>query len=742
MNAKLNFGPYYEQISNWILTQTNASRYFAILSILLVGIMLVLIFFSGRLKYSRILFIICSIATFFIFRGLSLYSDSLNPDEGHHLANAIALSHNGRLWVATDTTTFGPVSAVIILIVHKIISIFFPTFGITYFLLRLVNIILISVSFVLLFKIFESRLNKKIAWIISLFFTMFLSLFWNPDLQAFNSEYVFLLFISISLYATYKFKYKANMFPLIIGALTSGTMPFIKLQTIPMCVVLILWNIYLILRKENILLGKKRFKNHYIILVYILMIILPSLFIFIYCLTYTRGIKNAFFYFFQNASDHIGRHTLNQYIDYFKSKLFPWLLNNTWWDSISIIILLAFIISLIIIIIKKFKVKIDSNYFFSCMLLLFSVGAVTVPMSLITHYIIFLVVPALLFFMETVVLLFYAEYKWINLPNFYIPKTILQKFKKENVITFCLALLILALFASFPMNVLKQTVLSNKVIEYANSYHEQIIGYTNPYLTQAALYITEHTTYDDYVVVWGWEQRIFVYANRKSGTAQTDIQRLYPPYSSKNVYLYVSDIHKNRPKIIIDVVAPYSFGFNNNEVYGLEKHAHVWAEIRNDYSLTDTLTAPDGKQYRVYSRNKGSQNGKHIGEITENVVIKQTFLSNDNNLCAIQILFATFIRTNTSTIDLQLYDENNVLINEETIQSASILDNSYLRYKFAHINDSLGKKYTLVISSKDAVPGNAVTIWCTNGDSFEGNLFINGQQQTDNLCIQLEYIKQ
>jgi hypothetical protein len=143
------------------------------------------------------------------------------------------------------------------------------------------------------------------------------------------------------------------------------------------------------------------------------------------------------------------------------------------------------------------------------------------------------------------------------------------------------------------MNVLNQTVLS----------HKAIIGYQNPYLTHTAKYVAEQTTHDDYIVVWGWERCIFVFANRKSGTAQTDIQRLYPPYSSKNIDMYVSDIKRNKPKLIIDVVAPYSFVYSDWETYGLENHKQVWPEICNDYMLAGILRFPDGVDYRVYSRN-------------------------------------------------------------------------------------------------------------------------------------------
>jgi len=139
---------------------------------------------------------------------------------------------------------------------------------------------------------------------------------------------------------------------------------------------------------------------------------------------------------------------------------------------------------------------------------------------------------------------------------------------------------------------------------------------------------------------------------------------------------------------------------------------------------------------------KSSKNGRHIGEITGDTILKQTFVSSNNNLCEIQIMFATFARSNSCSINLQLYDDEDTLIDEKTMSSKEMMDNSYLIYKFDYINDSRNKRYSIVISSKDAVPGNAVTIWCTNKDSFDGDLFINGQQQTDNLCIFIGYCKQ
>jgi hypothetical protein len=612
MNSNLNFGPYYEQVSNWILTQTNASQYFAILAVLLVGVLITLIFISDKFKHSRTLFIICSITIIFIFRGLSLYSDLFTPDEGNHLATAITLSHDGRFWVAANTSTAGPAFVILILIVHKIINLFFPSFGITVFLLRLTGIIIISISFILLLKIFESRLNKKIARAISLFFVMFFSFSYImpffglqelPEIQAVNTEFPCMLFITIFLYALYKFKDNNNFISLITAGLALGILPLTKLQTVPICAALILWSFYEILRKEYSLSERRKDKRHYALLVYIGMAALPSILLFLYCLTYENGIENAIFYYILNANAYTGGHNLVSILKYAILNLFPMLLGNPWYNSISIIILAALITSLALFLIKKMEAKINSNYFFSCILVLFSIEAVAHPMRPFAHYIIFLVVPALIFLMETVVLLITVNFKWIKPPKQNIPKKVLEIFRKSNIITFCLLVLTLALFSSFPGLVLRNTVLSIK------TGFTGLIGSSNPYSTYTAQLVTELTNKDDYIVVWGfgWLQGIYVYANRKSGTANVDIERLfttYASYSSKNIDLYISDIKRNKPKLIIDVVARPSVTLSDRETHGLKNHAQVWPAIRDDYTFEGILDFQDGVTFLMYLRNE------------------------------------------------------------------------------------------------------------------------------------------
>lgn len=602
----LNLGPFYKTFSVLILNQENATNYFCIISLILVSIMICMIFFAEKIKYSDKIFIICAIITILIFRSLSLYSDSQNPDEGQHLANAISISHNPRLWVSTDTTTFGPMCSLSILFIRFVINIFLlpigKSIGITYFLLRLLNIIILSVSFVFLNKIFEKRLNKRIAWAISLFYVLFFSFNWDTNFQAFNSEYIYIIFITLSMYYLYKFMDNCKIIPLWISGFFCGIMPLVKLQTIPICMIVILWGLYLLLSKDNIKLFKKNINKKVSLIWYLGCVALPTFLLFFYLLLYKDGITNAYFYYIANANAHIGKFTIGQYIIHFFTKILPWLIEQKWYSTIFIIPCIAF---LIIYNFRIFRISINSNWVFSCLLFLFGLLAVNHPMRLFPHYMLFLVIPAFIFIMETVVIISQSEYRKIEF--LYSKINFHRNFiNKNNVLIFIIIFVSLISFKSFPHNILTESILSSK----------GIVGSTMPYLSPVSQYIKNNTDVEDNIVVWGWEQRVFVFSNRKSATAQTDIQRLYYPYPKKNIEMYIADIHKNKPKFIIDIVAPRSFAYQDENDYSLEKHNQVWQAICDDYSLLFKIPVSGGS-YKIYSNVKLNEIYKNLTQISK-----------------------------------------------------------------------------------------------------------------------------
>jgi hypothetical protein len=133
-------------------------------------------------------------------------------------------------------------------------------------------------------------------------------------------------------------------------------------------------------------------------------------------------------------------------------------------------------------------------------------------------------------------------------------------------------------------------------------------------------------------------------------------------------------------------------------------------------------------------------NNVHVGEITKDVILKQTFTASYKGMLEIKILTANFARNNTCTVKLQLFDENNALLNETEVNAAELPNNEYYIYSFDKIDNSEGQLYTLVVSSPDGVSGNAATVWCTDKSSYDGVLYVNGIAGENNLCILPGYV--
>jgi len=146
------------------------------------------------------------------------------------------------------------------------------------------------------------------------------------------------------------------------------------------------------------------------------------------------------------------------------------------------------------------------------------------------------------------------------------------------------------------------------------------------------------------------------------------------------------------------------------------------------YSVGNDPTIIDDDTFR-------SEHTAFVSQILDDMAIKQTFRSNHDNLERISILFATFRRTNTHTITLQLFDDENNLLDEAKIAADSLLDGVYLPYRFERISNSRDRYFSLAISASGAAPGNAVTIGLTDNVYFNGALLVNGELQDHNLLI-------
>lgn len=131
-----------------------------------------------------------------------------------------------------------------------------------------------------------------------------------------------------------------------------------------------------------------------------------------------------------------------------------------------------------------------------------------------------------------------------------------------------------------------------------------------------------------------------------------------------------------------------------------------------------------------------------IGEITKDTVLRQEFFAEENNLTTIGLVFATYIRDNHSTINIKLSHESGLQpILDTSVDASTLIDNTLRSFSFPAQASSLGKKYTLEVSSPDANTGNGVTIWTQPRYPSDGiRLFKNGQDVTNSqLTLQTGY---
>ncbi len=107
------------------------------------------------------------------------------------------------------------------------------------------------------------------------------------------------------------------------------------------------------------------------------------------------------------------------------------------------------------------------------------------------------------------------------------------------------------------------------------------------------------------------------------------------------------------------------------------------------------------------------------GEILPESPISQDFTCGPDGLSSFRLMLATYNRQNDSTLVVQLEelnaDETGKTVFAERVAASTLADNQWRDFRFAPLA-SKGKRYRLTLSSPDATPATAVTIW-TNANA-------------------------
>jgi hypothetical protein len=138
-----------------------------------------------------------------------------------------------------------------------------------------------------------------------------------------------------------------------------------------------------------------------------------------------------------------------------------------------------------------------------------------------------------------------------------------------------------------------------------------------------------------------------------------------------------------------------------------------------------------------------SVNNQPVGEITGATIIGQTFYSTLPDLNSINVLMATYMRTNSKDVIFHLREspESSNDIVTVRVNAKKISDNSNYNFKFSPIHDSVNKSYYFFLESPDSVPGNAITIWSSKEDAYpRGSLYINKKAEPGDLTFSVDYL--
>jgi hypothetical protein len=134
---------------------------------------------------------------------------------------------------------------------------------------------------------------------------------------------------------------------------------------------------------------------------------------------------------------------------------------------------------------------------------------------------------------------------------------------------------------------------------------------------------------------------------------------------------------------------------------------------------------------------------KPVGEITKDIKVIEKFISEKNGLSDIEVLLAIYNRKflNPPVINFALKDtQSGMIISQQSVSASLIKDNSYFKFSVDPISDSKGKEYELIITSPDAVQGNAITAWASNNDIYtDGSLKINEASLPGDLFLKIHY---
>jgi len=137
------------------------------------------------------------------------------------------------------------------------------------------------------------------------------------------------------------------------------------------------------------------------------------------------------------------------------------------------------------------------------------------------------------------------------------------------------------------------------------------------------------------------------------------------------------------------------------------------------------------------------QTGNNVpaGELVAGRRFGQTFRAPFSGLYRVDVLLATYARRNEHPVLFHLSDGPGgpTLVTIE-VEAARIQDNAFHRFVFEPIPDSAGREFYFSLEAPQAEPGNAITVWQTDFDSYpHGRAYIDDSPTEGDLAFVAYY---
>lgn len=165
--------------------------------------------------------------------------------------------------------------------------------------------------------------------------------------------------------------------------------------------------------------------------------------------------------------------------------------------------------------------------------------------------------------------------------------------------------------------------------------------------------------------------------------------------------------------------------------------------IRNDYyaeafdRLKDEHVIDEGYPQHIVFEAQPIDKAP-LAALNEGRVFSEVFQPKSETVKYIDVLFGTYQRINTCTVEAVLYEaESNQEITRRSVSGKEIQDNEYYGFDFSEVNLDLSKEYRISFHSPDATGDNSVTIYATPVSSEDGYLEIDGQRSDGNMVIKI-----